>query len=220
MEIGANFELNSFYNIDCMELMKNTPDKFFELAIVDPPYGEECDINTEGNRTSARNGFSELYLKHTSGKWNIKPGKEYFDELFRVSKNQIIWGGNFFELPPTSCLIVWNKMQRNFTFGDGELAWASSGLGKSMRIFDFSRGQMQKETRIHITQKPVALYEWLLKNYAKEGDKILDTHAGSASSLIACHNLGFEYVGCEVDGDYFKAANERLEAHKAQMRLF
>lgn len=172
-------------NEDNMKLMARYSDKYFDLAIVDPPYGQSCDINSNGNRTASRNGFSNLYLNHTSQDWNVAPKKEYFDELFRVSKNQIIWGGNFFELPPTPSLIVWNKMQRNFSFGDGELAWCS--IGKSMRIFDFSRGQMQQENRIHITQKPVALYKWLLNKYAKQGDRILDTHLGSMSIAIAAH---------------------------------
>jgi site-specific DNA-methyltransferase (adenine-specific) len=209
---------SGFYNMDCMEGMAQFPDKYFELAIVDPPYGQSCDINSNGNRCATRNGFSDMYLNHTSGKWNEKPTDEYFQELFRVSQNQIIWGGNHFQLPPTAGLIVWNKMQRNFSFGDGELAWCS--IGNSMRIFDLSRGEMQQENRIHITQKPVKLYEWLLMNYAKQGDKILDTHVGSASSLIACHNMGFEYWGFELDEDYYKAANERLNAVKAQMKLW
>jgi site-specific DNA-methyltransferase (adenine-specific) len=205
-------------NEDCMELLKRTPDNYYELALVDPPYGENCDINSKGNRTSSKNGFSDLYLNHTSKDWNVAPKKEYFDELFRVSKNQIIWGGNFFELPPTPSLIVWNKMQRNFTFGDGELAWCS--IGKSMRIFDFSRGQMQQEKRIHITQKPVALYKWILDKYAKENDKILDTHLGSMSIAIAAHDYGFELVGCELDIDYYNKGIERIKNHISQQRLF
>ena len=203
---------------DCMNVMKDYEDNHFDLAITDPPYGEECDINSNGNRTATRNGFSDLYLNHTSGKWNVAPKKEYFDELFRVSKNQIIWGGNFFDLPPTPSLIVWNKMQRNFSFGDGELAWCS--IGKSMRIFDMSRGEMQKEQRIHITQKPVKLYSWILDKYAKKGQKILDTHLGSGSIAIACHYFGVDLVGVEIDKEYYDKAKKRVDLLTKQESLF
>jgi len=210
-------EFNNYYCVDCMEVLKLMPDKSIDLCIVDPPYGENCDINSNGNSYVTRNGFSDMYLSHTSAKWNKKPNDDYFLELFRVSKNQIIWGGNYFNLPPTSGLIVWNKMQRNFSFGDGELAWCS--IGKAMRIFDLSRGEMQQENRIHITQKPVKLYEWILNNYAKPGDKILDTHVGSASSLIACHNLGFQYIGFELDKEYYEQSLKRLETVKKQVSI-
>ena len=203
---------------DCMNVMKDYEDNHFDLAITDPPYGEECDINSNGNRTATRNGFSDLYLNHTSGKWNVAPKKEYFDELFRVSKKQIIWGGNFFDLPPTPSLIVWNKMQRNFSFGDGELAWCS--IGKSMRIFDMSRGEMQKEQRIHITQKPVKLYSWILDKYAKKGQKILDTHLGSGSIAIACHYFGVDLVGVEIDKEYYDKAKKRVDLLTKQESLF
>ena len=203
---------------DCMNVMRDYKDNHFDLAIVDPPYGEECDINSKGNRTATRNGFSDLYLNHTSGKWNVAPKKEYFDELFRVSKNQIIWGGNFFDLPPTPSLIVWNKMQRNFSFGDGELAWCS--IGKSMRIFDMSRGEMQKEQRIHITQKPVKLYNWILDRYAEKGQKILDTHLGSGSIAIAAHYYGVDLVGVEIDKEYYDKAKERVDLLTRQEVLF
>ena len=203
---------------DCMIVMKDYEDNHFDLAITDPPYGEECDINSNGNRTATRNGFSDLYLNHTSGKWNVAPKKEYFDELFRVSKKQIIWGGNFFDLPPTPSLIVWNKMQRNFSFGDGELAWCS--IGKSMRIFDMSRGEMQKEQRIHITQKPVKLYSWILDKYAKKGQKILDTHLGSGSIAIACHYFGVDLVGVEIDKEYYDKAKKRVDLLTKQESLF
>lgn len=210
-------EINKLINADCMEVMKDIPNKYFELAIVDPPYGEKCDINSNGNRCATRNGFSDLYLNHTSQKWNKKPSERYFKELFRVSQNQIIWGGNFFQLQATSCMLVWNKMQREFTFGDGEIAWTS--FKSSIRIFDYSRGEMQKEKRFHISQKPVALYKWLLKNYAKQGDKILDTHAGSCSSVIACIDMGFEWLAIEKDEDYYRQAQERINKELLKIKI-
>lgn len=199
------------YRCDCMDFMREVPDKYFELAIVDPPYGESCDILGKGNRQAARNGFSDLYVNNNSHEWNIKPDAAYFEELFRISKNQIIWGYNFFQLPQTASVIVWNKMQRNFSFGDGELAWCS--IGKKMKIFDLSRAEAVREKRIHITQKPVKLYNWLLANYAKPGDKIFDSHGGSFSLAVACLYAGFEFDGCEIDEDYFNAAVNRLENH-------
>lgn len=217
-----------FYNMDCMDGMKEFPDKYFELAIVDPPYGIGADeaqnnaaeqrIKANGN-TKAGRGW-KLY-KQTEWDKDI-PSEDYFIELFRISKNQIVFGGNYMTqfLPPSMGWIVWNKCQREFSLADGELAWSS--LSKALRIFDYSRGSaLAKEpNRFHPTQKPVALYEWLLTHYAKPGDKILDTHVGSASSLVACHHLHFDYVGFEIDEDYYRMASERLEAEKAQLTLF
>lgn len=202
-------ELNKLYHMDCMEGMKQFPDKYFELAIVDPPYG--IGINKSGR------------LGHYGGKgkqWDNKPPEQrYFDELFRLSKKQIIWGGNYFKLPPTRCFLIWDKQQpENISFASCEFAWTN--FDSSAKTF-YMRPQCADESeRIHPTQKPVKLYEWLLKNYAKEGDKILDTHAGSASSLIACQNMNFDYIGFEIDEDYHKMATERLEAAKSQTRLF
>ena len=204
-------------NEDNMDLMARYPDKYFDLAIVDPPYGRKCDIKTNGKRCAKRNGFSALYINDTGNNWNNVPSNIFFNDLFRVSRNQIIWGGNFFTLPPTPSIIVWNKMQRNFSFGDGEMAWCS--IGNSLRIFDMSRGEMQKEKRIHITQKPVKLYKWLLDNYAKPGDKILDTHLGSGSIAIACYDYGFDLTACEIDVDYYNAAMKRLRRHQSQLTL-
>lgn len=197
-----------FYNMDCMEGMKEFPDKYFELAIVDPPYG--IDINSSGR------------LGHYGGKeksWDSgTPSEEYFDELFRVSKNQIVWGGNYFNLPPTRCFCIWDKQQpENVSFASCEFAWTS--FDASAKTFYFSPLR-DNRGRIHPTQKPVKLYEWLLTRYATKGDKILDTHVGSASSLIACHNLGFECVGFELDKDYFETATKRLESVKAQADIF
>ena len=202
-------ELNKLYNMDCMEGMAQFPDKYFELAIVDPPYG--IDINKSGR------------LGHYGGKgksWDSNiPDKAYFNELFRVSQNQIIWGGNYFYLPPTRCFIIWDKQQpQNVSFASCEYAWTSFDL--SAKTFYLRPQNIDEMTRIHPTQKPVVLYEWLLNNYAKKGDKILDTHCGSASSLIACHNLGFEFIGFELDEDYYKLANKRLLSAQETQSLF
>ena len=201
--------MSAFYNMDCMEGMKQFPDKFFELAIVDPPYGIGDKFKGGAN---GKMNFNEIVNKA----WDSAPSAEYFKELFRVSKNQIIWGGNYFDLPPTRCFITWDKeISENFTLAMAELAWTS--FDKLAKIFRLS---VPKDgLKIHPTQKPVALYKWLLTNYAKQGDKILDTHAGSASSLIACRDMGFEYVGYEIDTDYYNAATKRLEAAKAQVNI-
>ena len=208
---GGNrmIKLNSFLNMDCMDGMKEFPDKYFELAIVDPPYG--IGEKFKGGATGKMN-FNEIVNKD----WDKAPSKAYFDELFRVSRNQIIWGGNYFNLPPTRCLIVWDKqISEDFSLAMLEMAWTS--FDKLAKIFRYSN---PKGDKIHPTQKPVKLYEWILTNYAKQGDKILDTHVGSASSLIACHNLGFDYVGFELDTDYYNMANDRLERVKSQTTIF
>ena len=218
-------ELNTFYNLDCMVGMKEIPDKYFDLAIVDPPYGlgfgefNRTNKDSQGNRYKAN--------KYKNGKWDdALPGDDYFRELKRVSKNQIVWGGNYFPyLWKNGCkgFIFWHKGNPVTNFSDGELAWTS--FDKVARQFDYRyygnlEGDSSASEKVHPTQKPVALYEWLLNNYAKQGDKILDTHVGSASSLIACHNLGFDYIGFELDKDYYEQANKRLENHKNQMDMF
>ena len=204
-------ELNGFYNMDCMEAMKQFPDKFFELAIVDVPYGV---LDKQGGRIDAN---------FKANKWDIKPTKEYFDQLFRISQNQIIWGANNFILPETKYFIVWDKMQTVDNFASAEYAWTNCKI--PAKVFRYSihkemADRKQNGGKIHPTQKPVALYTWLLNNYAKKGDKILDTHVGSASSLIACHKLGFEYWGFEIDPDYYALATARLEAVKSQISIF
>jgi site-specific DNA-methyltransferase (adenine-specific) len=199
---------SGFYNMDCMDGMAQFPDKYFELAIVDPPYG----LERFKHGGSVINKYGD-----ENGEWNnTKPTKEYFDELFRVSQCQIIWGANNFQLPPTEYFVIWDKLNPvDFSFAMCEMAWTN--CRKPAKIYQCNSMQLD---RIHPTQKPVKLYEWLLMNYAKQGDKILDTHVGSASSLIACHNMGFEYWGFELDEDYYKAASERLEAVKAQLKLW
>jgi len=201
-----------FYNMDCMVGMKQFPDKYFDLAIVDPPYG----IGMGGGQI----GNSKTDYKQFAGNDDKIPDKEYFIELFRISKNQIIWGGNYMIqfLTPSSCWICWDKIQpEKFTMAMCEFAWTS--FDSPAKIYK-KRIVGADDYRIHPTQKPVALYEWLLNNYAKKGDKILDTHVGSASSLIACYNLGFDYVGFELDKDYYRLASKRLEDVKAQVSIF
>jgi len=191
-------------NEDNMELMSRYEDNYFDLAIVDPPYG------TKYNK-----------IKN----WDFIPSKDYFIELFRTSKNQIIWGGNFFGeyLGATTCPIIWDKENGESFASDGEFAWCSFNKNqlRIYRQFWFSN-MMKKEEKpiIHPTQKPVKLYEWLLMNYAKQGDKILDTHLGSGSIAIACHNLKYDLTACELDKDYYESAIKRIEQHKAQQRLF
>lgn len=200
-----------FYNMDCMEGMKQFPDKYFDLAIVDPPYG----INKAFNATSRIAKYGQLKTAN-----DAKPNKDYFNELFRVSKEQIIFGFNHLcdFLKPTKEFIFWYKHQPVDTYSDGELAWTS--FDKTAKCFDYPYwgGHGADNKRIHPTQKPVALYKWILTNYAKQGDKILDTHVGSASSLIACYDLGFDYVGFEIDEEYYQQATKRLEEEKAQVR--
>ena len=210
------------YNMDCMEYMKTLPDKHFELAIIDPPYG----INAAGNDTVGGNNLGKATV-YGAKDWDKEPpSDEYFQELQRVSKNQIVWGANHFisRIPyDSSCWIVWDK-ENSGNFADCELAWTSFETAVRKYTFRWNgmlQGNMKnKEQRIHPTQKPVALYEWLLTHYAKPGDKILDTHLGSGSSRIAAYNLGFDFVGCEIDEDYFKAQEERFARHTAQVRLF
>jgi site-specific DNA-methyltransferase (adenine-specific) len=207
------YELNTLYNMDCMKAMKNIPDNYFELAIVDPPYGIERFSKNDGGNSKKIKSFGDK-----NKNWNnIKPKKEYFDELFRVSKYQIIWGANNFNLPTSEYFIIWDKKQMMPSFARCEMAWTN--CRKPAKIFEYSL-RNRKDKRIHPTQKPVALYKWLLNNYANKGDKILDTHVGSASSLIACYDLGFDYIGFELDEEYYNNALDRLNKHKAQMNLF
>jgi site-specific DNA-methyltransferase (adenine-specific) len=202
----------TLHNVDCMEYMKSLPDNAFDLAIVDPPYGIGAGGKTYGKRKE----------KHEKKDWDLEiPKQSYFDELMRVSKKQIIWGGNYFPLPLTGGWIFWDKERgKETTFSDGELAWTNfmNTLKKVSVRYDGFIG-MDLE-RIHPTQKPVKLYETILTNYAEQGNKILDTHLGSGSHAIACNNLGFEMVGCELDEDYFKAACERIKRDAQQERLF
>ena len=216
-------------NEDNMELMARYEDNYFDLAIVDPPYGINADENAYKNGINCK---ANRFKEHKKGRWdNAIPTKEYFEELFRISKHQIIWGGNYFTeyLKPMMSWIVWDKMQHNFSFADGEMAWNS--FGTKMKIMKYARGNesgfapkikagFKYGLNIHPTQKPIYLYEWCLTNFAKEGDKILDTHLGSGSIAIACHNVGYDFTACELDKDYYEAAIKRINKHKQQLRMF
>lgn len=219
-----------FYNMDCLEGMKQFPDKFFDLAIVDPPYGDGGQKIGGGVRFGGRFDRykeSEPDRRHMGDKvrkkilaWDVAPGDDYFKELFRVSRNQIIWGGNYFTLPPARCFIIWRKLtiSENFSMAMAEYAWTS--FNDNAKVFECAPQGTANEKRIHACQKPIALYTWLLKRYAKPGDKILDTHVGSASSLIAFHRARMQYIGFEIDPVYYKAAKERLERETAQVSIF
>jgi len=204
------------YNMDCMELMKQTPDNYYSLSICDPPYGYG----------DAKTDILNFRQKEQHREWNIAPSDEYFKELFRVSKNQIIWGGNYFPFIWAyggRCFIYWHKGNPVPNFADGELAWTS--FDKNAKQFDYRyygnlEGNTSTGVKFHPTQKPVALYEWVLMNFAEKGMKIFDSHLGSGSIAIACHNLKFDLVGCELDKDYFDAAVKRLENHRKQLTLF
>lgn len=251
------YELNQLYNEDCLVAMKDMPDNYFDLAIVDPPYGgggdehwgekvqgrfgnkggrfdrymSEKGVHFHGRGRSAKY-VPDIKCSRTGGgwakkldrdnsirSWDYAPSQEYFDELRRVSKNQIIWGGNYFDLPPTRCFVVWRKLSisEQFSMAMCEYAWTS--FNANAKWFECSP-QGGKDKRFHPTQKPIRLYEWLLDMYATKGDKILDTHCGSASSLVVCHNLGYEYMGFEIDKRYYDLASERLALAKQQMCMF
>ncbi len=225
-----------FYNMDCMDGMKQFPDKYFDLAIVDPPYGDGGAVETarqEQIRRSVRQvsqgQASTAKCTRTGGTWASKFGKkiiawdtapkqEYFKELFRISRNQIIWGGNYFKLPPTRCFLIWRKtnVPEKFSMAMCEYAWTS--FNDNAKMFSFSA--VGQEGRFHPTQKPPELYRWILEGYSKPTDIILDTHVGSASSLIACRETGHKYVGFEIDPDYYAMAKKRLDVAEAQGNIF
>lgn len=214
--------ISDVYLMDCMELMKQYPDNYFDLAVVDPPYG--ININ---NQSQGKGGGVARKIDYTKKYWDKEaPGIIYFNELRRVSKNQIIWGANHFisRLPvDSSCWIVWDKDNGETDFADCELAWTS--FNTAVRRFKWTWAGMRqqniknKEMRIHPTQKPVALYDWIFKNYASEGMTILDTHLGSGSSRIAANKAGLHFVACELDADYFNAQNKRYDEFISQLRI-
>ena len=185
--------ISEVYNMDCIAGMKEYPDKYFDLAIVDIPYGL-------GDKLTQGGTWASKYSKGDAS-WDILPELQYYTELFRVSKNQIIWGGNYAELPPTRCFLIWDKVALMPTMADCEFAWTS--FDRNAKIFRHPRNTSEK--RIHITQKPIQLYRWILDNYAQKGDRILDTHLGSGSSRIAAYRNGFDFVGFEIDKYYFEA---------------
>ena len=197
-------------NCDCMDYMRSISDGYFDLAVVDPDYALNSKISNGGTWASKYKGFD--------GSLGGKPSKEYFDELFRVSKNQIIWGGNYFidMLYPTRCFLIWDKKAHMPTLADCEMAWTS--FDKNAKIFQHVRNTREK--RIHICQKPIALYEWIYDNYAKSGDKVLDTHLGSGSSAIAAHGRGIEFVGLEINPTYFDGTVNRVREKISQLNIF
>jgi site-specific DNA-methyltransferase (adenine-specific) len=221
------------YNQDCLAAMREMPDKAFDLAAVDPPYGiGVMSMNYTTSGAVRTHGYSAAKRRdyRKQSEWDIKPTQEYFDELRRVSKAQIIWGGNYFSemLPPSKGFICWDKRvndQMTNDFSDCEYAWISEGLGVA-RMFRYCwngmiQGDMKnKEDRFHPTQKPVALYAWIYSKYAKPGYKILDTHLGSGSSRIAAYDAGLDFVGYEIDKEYFDKQEERYQRHISQISLF
>jgi len=220
------------FNADNMELMKQIPDGYYDLAIVDPPYGigQSKQGNLKGyngkaslehrlNKNRLNSGGGKLKnrtLNNSNCEWdNAIPDNAYFSELKRISKNQIIWGGNYFPLPPTRCIICWDKVQPWTNFSQIELAWTSFDSPAQIFKFDNRTGD-----KVHPCQKPVTIYKWLLSKYAKQGDKILDTHAGSFSIGIACEEMGFSLDAMELDTDYYNQSWERFERHLTQLKLF
>ena len=217
---------NNFYNCDCQEYMNTISDNFFELAIVDPPYGIGFDGGYEQTKGKSLKShtFNREKILYQKKEWdNYVPDQNYFDELLRISKNQIIWGGNYFtdKLPVSRGWIYWDKKissKGNKNFSDGELAWTSFNCILKKFTFDwigfgYLNSKNIEDRKSHPTQKPVALYKWLLQNYAQKKDKIFDSHVGSGSSIIACIEEKFEYIGCELDTDYYNKAIERIRLH-------
>ncbi len=208
--MGYDYNKNIFLNIDCMEYMKNISNKYFDLAIVDPPYGIGAgNINFKNRTSNADIGYK---LKD----WDTKiPDKNYFNELFRISKNQIIWGGNYFieYLYNTKNFIFWDKKTGNNSYADGELAWTSFNkpVKKYTELWLGANARNKNYKRIHPTEKSIKMYKWVLENYAEKGNLIFDSHVGSGSLLIACEILEYYYVGCEIDNEYYTKAKERIE---------
>ena len=210
---------SSAYQMDNMDALRQTPDNYYSLAVIDPPYG----IGIDGQKLSNKNKNPKHNRKqHIFKGWdNAIPSEQYFKELFRVSVNQIIWGGNYFTkyLPPTKAWIFWYKGQNDLTMSDGELAWTS--FDKVTRQININRGQLMVEGgTMHPTQKPIKLYDWIFKNYTKEGDKILDTHLGSGSSRIAADMHKLDFTGYELDKEYFDASVKRYNDYKKQLKMF
>ena len=210
---GAINDKITIYNCDCMELLKQTPDNYYSLALVDPPYGI-------GNKLTQGGTWASKYAKGDAD-WDIAPKQEYWNELFRVSKNQIVWGGNYFALPMNRCFLIWDKVAHMDTLADCEYAWTS--FDRNAKIFRHVRNTSEK--RIHITQKPVKLYEWIIQNYAENDFKIIDTHLGSGSIAIAIEKanrldkMNLQFVGIEIDKEYYEAALNRIEQYCRQGTL-
>ena len=234
--VERKIELNGFYNVACLEMLYRMPDKCINLAIVDPPYGgrgkdfENCyssrfekyikpEIKAE-RRGGKTNGWENYDIGDRVATWDYAPPPEYFEQLFRVSKNVCVWGGNYFELSPTRCFLVWRKLtiSESFSMAMCEYCWTSfSGNAKWIEL---APQGTSKEKRWHPTSKTIALYTWILNLFAKPGDIVLDTHVGSASSLIACRRAGYDYLGFEIDETYFEKATERIEREKQQITIW
>lgn len=196
-----------------MEGMKAFPDKYFDLAIVDPPYGIK-PVSNFGVKEAIKFSKEDVL-------WDIKPDKQYFDELFKISQNQIIWGGNYFKLKGTRCFLIWDKLNGDNPFADCEYAWTSfNNSARMFKYFWLGAHIHRIEDVIHPTQKPVQLYKWILHNYAKPDFKIIDTHAGGCSSVIAFLDFGCDWIAFEIDKDYYEAANTRIEKHKKRPKPF
>jgi len=206
------------YLEDCVTALKRYADNHFDLAIVDPPYGIERFKNVTTTPSSKDVHAKRFQRMETVN--NDKPTDEYWSELFRVSKNQIVWGANNFELPPSEYFLCWNKQQAMPNFATLEYAWVSMGLKKPAKLFTYSIHKHNQVDKVHPTQKPIPLYDWILQNYAKEGDLILDTHLGSGSSRIAAYKGGFNFVGFEIDQEYYEKQEKRFNDFKSQLRLF
>lgn len=195
--------MTDVFNMDCMEYMRGVPDKAFDLVIADPPYG----IRDAGGATGGGGKLrGRAFNNGVIDRWDKAPGQAFFDELRRISRNQIVWGGNYFPLPPSRCILVWDKVQSWENFSQVEIAWTSFESPAQLFRFDNRTGD-----KIHPTQKPTELYAWLLRKYAKQGDRIFDPMMGSQSSRIAAWKMGFDYVGCELDREYFDRGCERFE---------
>jgi len=200
-----------------MDLMKETPDNFYELAIVDPPYGIERFkkvTNTPSEKDVHAKRFQRMELVN-----DVKPSQEYWDELFRVSKHQIVFGANNFTMPESEYFLIWDKKQAMPNFARCEYAWVSMSLKKPAKICEYSIHKHNQVEKIHQTQKPVYLYEWILMNYAEEGYKILDTHLGSGSSAIAAHKMKFDFTGIELDQEYYEASVKRFKQTTSQLSI-
>ena len=206
-------------NEDNMELMARYPDNYFDLAIVDPPYGIERFKKVSEKDLLTKSVHAKRFQRMESVN-NTKPSDEYWKELFRVSKNQIVFGANNFQMPPSEYFLIWDKKQAMPNFARCEYAWVSMGLKKPAKICEHSIHIHNQTEKIHPTQKPIYLYKFILDNYAKQGDKILDTHLGSGSIAIACHDYGFELTACELNFDYYNKAVERIKNHVSQTKLF
>jgi len=214
LKVERQGEIN-FHQVDCMEFMAGLPDKAYDLAIVDPPYGIGNDSLHSNRAFTGAGKLANRILNTGNTKWDIAPSIDYFKQLFRISKNQIIWGANYFNLPTYRCPIIWDKCQPWVNFSQVEIAWTSFNEPAKLFKFDNRTGD-----KIHPTQKPVALYRWLLHNYAKPGDKIFDSHGGSMSIAIACDMEGHSLDVCEIDEDYFTAAIKRFKQYKSKIKLF